>query len=335
MSRLKKVTYTIIVLGFISATISFSLYGCREEIPIEQRTYENCKIVFTSNRDGNFQIYSMNPDGSDKKRLIINPGVGFDLKWSPNGKKIAFTSTHRPKDNQEALEWNKQGVKGASNLEIHIMNSDGTQQKKLTDSLHDDYFPMWSPGGEKMTFISRRDGNDELYLMNSDGTAPKNLTNNPSRDLGGFWSPDGKKILFQSNREGNDDIYVMNSDGTEQKRLTDSLGNDFGACWSPDGKKIVYVSEQKVEDRLKRDKTREIYIMNSDGSEQRRLTNNVGRDYATFWSPDGGKILFESNRDGNPEIYIMNPDGSEQTNLTINPARDGSPSWSPFLPSEN
>ena len=84
------------------------------------------------------------------------------------------------------------------------------------------------------------------------------------------------------------------------------------------------------------DRNSDIYIMNADGSSQKRLTSSPGLDLHPSWSPDGKKIVFWSyNRDGNPEIYIMNPDGSEQTNLTNNPAIDAMPYWSPFLSSEN
>jgi len=92
---------------------------------------------------------------------------------------------------------------------------------------------------------------------------------------------------------------------------------------SPEQTKIAFVSD--------RDGNWEIYVMNADGSEQKRLTNNHAYDWFPSWSPDGKKIVFTSVRDGNWEIYVMNVDGSEQTNLTNNPASDYSPSWSPFL----
>jgi Tol biopolymer transport system component len=104
-----------------------------------------------------------------------------------------------------------------------------------------------------------------------------------------------------------------------------SLGistDDSDPSWSPDGTRIVFKS--------RRDNNREIYIMNADGSNPTRLTDNPAYDGGPSWSPDGQKIAFVSERDGNAEIYIMDVDGSNQMRLTDNPAVDGGrPSWSP------
>lgn len=78
-----------------------------------------------------------------------------------------------------------------------------------------------------------------------------------------------------------------------------------------------------------RDGNNEIYIMNADGSEQKRITDEITEFWGVSWSPDGQKIAFGTNKDYNNEIYIMNADGSEQKNLTNNPAVDLSPAWSP------
>ena len=93
-------------------------------------------------------------------------------------------------------------------------------------------------------------------------------------------------------------------------------------AWSPDGKYIAYVAEKKGE-------SLEIYVMNADGSNQIRITNSPGRDFAPAWSPDGNRLLFVTDRDGNREIYMMNMDGSNPINLTNSPEDDSFPDWSP------
>ena len=279
-----------------------------------EKLYKQSKIVFCSNRDGDtteyasWEIYVMNPDGSEQRNLTNNPVFDSRPWWSPDGKKIAFSS-------------NRGGAR-----EIYVMNANGSEQKRLTNNPGYDSRPSWSPDGKMIAFVSDKDGNEEIFVMNADGSEQRNLTNNPAPDSRPSWSPDGKMIAFTSDRDGNKEIYVMNADGSEQRNLTNNPARDLEPSWSPDGKKIAFAS--------KRDGNGEIYVMNADGSEPRNLTNNPAEDSHTSWSPDGRKIAFTSTRDGNDEIYVMNADGSEQRNLTNNPAPDFYPCWSPFLPSE-
>ena len=143
----------------------------------------------------------------------------------------------------------------------------------------------------------------------------------------------GLLIAFVSERDGNCEIYVINADGSNQKRLTSNPADDAYPAWSPDGKKIVFSSSISRQ-RTIVPKDAEICVMNADGTETKRLTNNNTGDGLPSWSPDGEKIVFCSDRDGNYEIYVMNADGSEQKRLTVNPAADKDPCWSPFIVSE-
>jgi TolB protein len=144
---------------------------------------------------------------------------------------------------------------------------------------------------------------------------------------------ENSKIAFSSDRDGNSlAIYVMNADdGSGQTRLTYSpvdYDKDRDSRWSPDGKKIAFASSfRDVNGHALKG---EIYVMNADGTNTTRLTNNNDFDRSPSWSPDGEKIAFTSDRDGNTEIYVMNADdGSGQTRLTYNPALDEQSSWSP------
>ena len=262
------------------------------------------KIAFTSDRDGNNEIYVMNADGTNQTRLTNDPADDDSPAWSPSGTKIVFRS-----------------FRGSGDCCIYVMAADGTSQTRSTSSLACDHSPAWSPRGTKIAFASNRDGNCEIYVMNPDGSSQTRLTRSPDCDHPGAWSPDGAKIAFESERDGNYEIYVMNADGSNQTRLTTNPDDDTDPAWSPDGAKIVFESE--------RDGNNEIYVMNADGSNQTRLTTNPDDDTDPAWSPDGAKIVFESERDGNYEIYVMNADGSNQTRLTNDPGDDVCPAWSP------
>jgi Tol biopolymer transport system component len=261
------------------------------------------RIAFASKRDGNWEIYVMNTDGSGQINLTNNPADDRWPSWSPDGKRIAFAS-------------NRDG-----DWEIYVMNADGSGVTRLTNNPGGNFDPSWSPDGRHIAFSSRRDVSLEIYVMNADGSGVTRLTNNPAEDAEASWSPDGKRIAFVSNRDGNWEIYVMNADGSGQINLTNNPAEDDLPSWSPDGRRIAFVSN--------RDGNWEIYVMNADGSGVTRLTNNPAYDVWPSWSPDGKRIAFVSNRDGNQEIYVMNADGSEVTRLTSNSAEDRYPSWSP------
>jgi uncharacterized delta-60 repeat protein len=206
-------------------------------------------------------------------------------------------------------------------MDIYIMNVDGSGQTNLMDNSSYDYSPNWSPDGGKIAFTSNRDGNQEVYVMNADGSWQTNLTHNSANDYVDCWSPDGSKILFTTFRDGNWEIYVMNADGSGQTNLTNSpTTGDQSASWSSDGSKIVYTRA--------RDGLNEIYVMNADGTNQTMLTNGQ-KDYGPNWSPDGSKILFYSLRDGQEEIYVIDADGTDLTRLTDHLARDQYCCWSP------
>lgn len=183
----------------------------------------------------------------------------------------------------------------------------------------------------KIAFASDRDGNTEIYIMKADGSDISRLSHDGENAFPA-WSPDGEKIVFL---HGFSEIYVMKADGSDQTKLTSgwdelptTLSTDGFTSWSPDGKQIVFTSF--------RDGNAEIYVMNADGSDQTRLTNNPAGAILPSWSPDGTTIMYNAERDGNPEIYVMNADGSGQTRLTINAGRAedvdfslGRPMWSP------
>jgi TolB protein len=264
------------------------------------------KIAFTSNRDGNNEIYVMNADGTGVTRLTDNPADDQAPTWSPDGSRIAFASTRD------------------GNREIYVMNADGTVVTRLTDDPNTDTDPAWC--GNRIAFMSDRflPPFPDVYVMNDDGTGVTRLTiANADFDRQPAWSPTCDRIAFTKDPSGNVEIYVMNADGTGATRLTNSPGVDEDPAWSPDGTRIAFTSTRDG------DPNREIYVMNADGTGATRLTSTSISIFDTdpSWSPDGNQIAFRSNRDGNDEIYVMNADGTGVTRLTNDASSDGQPAW--------
>jgi dipeptidyl aminopeptidase/acylaminoacyl peptidase len=268
------------------------------------------KIVFHSNRDGDYEIFAMNADGSGQTQLTHNDSNEFDPTWSPDGKRIAFTSF--PND-------------FSSDGELFVMNADGSGLTQITDNSAQDFGPIWSPDGKRLAFTSDRTGGSEVFSMNTDGSGVSQLTHGSSVNLATNWSPDGRQIAFTAYADGGpSELFVMNADGTGVVQLTRNAFSDEGdhAGWSPDGKQLVFSSDRDGGDL-------DIFVMNADGTNVRQLTHN---DFITdddpYWSPDGTQIAFQSNGTGDEEIYVMNVDGSGVTRITNVPwANDAVAVW--------
>jgi TolB protein len=214
---------------------------------------------------------------------------------------------------------------------IYVMNADGSDVTALSLEGMEDTSPVWSPDGQKIAFVSQRDGNREIYVMNADGQNVVNITRHPADDWTPAWSPDGSQLAFSSLRTGGWEIYVvettcLDAPETCPDRLT-QITNDDNAnilpVWSPDGSRFVFNSKASG--------NWDIYTMTTDGTDIRQITVAPENDLAPTWSPDGSQIAFESNRDGNVEVYVINADGTgTPRNITnLFGANDHGPAWTP------
>jgi TolB protein len=273
-------------------------------------------------------LYVVNADGSGKK-ILTHAAWNIEAPaWSPGGEKLAFERRVSPLNKGQC----------ACDIDLFVMNADGSGQQNLTRNPVIDRRPVWSPDGQRLAYGRYRD----VWVMNADGSDQRRLTPNPQSDDWPVWSPDGQQIAFTSFRGFNWDVWVMNADGSGLRNLTRDRAQDYFPTWSPDGREIAFIRT--------RNSSRfhghpfELWVMKADGSGQRRLTRDAWHargplsalldDHkhsmrAPRWSPDSRTLLFVSRRDGNAEVYVVNADGSGQRRLTRNPAHDSDPAWSP------
>lgn len=242
------------------------------------------KFLCTRIHKGQMGLWALNADGSDLKPLLPKWSTPhFDGSWSPDSQRVVFI-------------WDV--LKGTDgNLQIDVVNADGTGQKNLLPHKAFDEAPRWSPDGKWIAFASTRDKNQDIWNMNAEGKELKRLTSDTGPDNAPCWSPDSKRIAFTSGRSGNLDIWIMNADGSDQKRLSTDPKMDYWPTWSPDGKKIAFTSNRAG--------NYEIFVMDTDGSNPRNVTNHPATDNFGAWSPDSRRLAFLSNRDGGYGIYLL------------------------------
>ena len=208
-------------------------------------------IYLSSRLKAGFEIFSININGHELKRLTRNIGSLYAPELSPNGKWIVFTNDGNG---------------------LWVMKPDGSNPHAITT--FDDIDPTWSPDGAMIAFASSRTGERQLFVMSADGSNVRQVTK--VQDMGGrsSWSPDGMRLAFYAGPFGDHDIYIINVDGTALVQLTNG-GDNLGPSWSPDGNRIAFASF--------RDGNNEIYIIHPDGTGLTRLTNNPISEWQPRW----------------------------------------------------
>ena len=258
------------------------------------------------------EIWIMNGDGSQPRRLTYNTTDDIGATWSPDGKIIAFYGTQFGPGPDGAL-------RPIPPSHVYLVDVATGIQTVLTTGR----FPSWSPDGHRIAFDSSGAAS-KIFVINADGSGLEQIAFQPAaRNIRPDWSPHGRRLAFASGTNGNERIYVINADGSDLTLL--AVGN--APDWSPDGRRILF-------QRPKADNTNsDIYVVNADGTDETQLTFYAGDDLDADWSPDGRSIAFEREPDGSDDsvqqvfVLDLNTPGAEAIPLTFWPTVNGHPGW--------
>jgi Tol biopolymer transport system component len=262
------------------------------------------QIYFVSERNGNPDIFSMNPDGSSQTPIINSLSIDKEPSISPDGGTILFTS------DQEG------------DFDIFQFRLSGSILKNITNHPAEDGAPSWSPDGNQIAFHSTRNGNWDIFLMNKDGNNVKALSQDLSSEKYPSFSNNGREIAFQSDRDGNWDIFVYDTVEEKLKQISNHPAQDIRPSWSPILSRIIFWSDRDGHWRL--------FTLDLETMEISPITQyaNPGSYISKpGWSPDGKYLLFSIIRDGNLEIFLTNHDGSDPRRLTKDYHNDYDPNW--------
>jgi len=272
------------------------------------------RIVFDDFED----VYVMDVDGSNVHAVAADVGPEFDGAWSPDGEWIVYRDSRRGINEDD---------------EINAARVDGSERRNLTQDPGNDWGPDWSPDGRTIIFNSDRDGMPMGgFLVNPDGSNLRALEIDAWVEYPAF-SPDGTRIVFMGHEGADYDIFTADLRTGAATRLTDARGSDGWPVWSPDGSTIAFASERddclwapSDEDCWRGAEPGEhhdIWLMDADGANQRRLTPEFGQFVA--WSPDGKYLLISGYA-----LYVLRPDGTGRVELradTIDRSLGGIPDW--------
>ena len=283
--------------------ISFLLFN--SGVTTSAKAPTTAKIVFTSNRNGNWDTWTMNPDGSDPKNLTRDAAADFSPVWSPTGEQILFVSFRE----------------GGESL--YLMDADGGNIRRVLDNWHSRSSATWSPDGKRIASVS----DAVLYIATIDGKSVEPVAQTGFGSVGDpAWAPDGKEIAFihYKSKQGYE-LRLLNVQTHKQKVLLGELGKypvKSHPAWSPNGERIAFVLHkfrgflnQADADAWQDEET--IYLINRDGRGLRQLVSEKGPDaLRPTWSPHGDEIIYQQEVGGSTQLFKIDVGSRVKTQLT-------------------
>ena len=273
-----------------------------------KRGIAQTQIAFLNQENAGKEIYLIDFDGHNLRRVTHDHTVNLSPAWSPDAKWILYTSY------------------AAHNLDLIMIDTSGEQRQALHRLPGLNAAPAWSPDMQKIALVLSRDENSEVYILNRDRKLER-LTRHFNIDTSPTWSPDGKKIAFTSDRSGTGapQIYIMDSVKGDQSKVTRiSFGSGYNdnPAWSPNGDKIAYTSREGRKFQIR------IYDLNTHKSQL--MTSGSGSCEQPSWSPDGRFIIYRKRESDRHNLFIQKVGNGEARQLTFS-GKGHSPAWSPQI----
>ena len=288
-------------LGLVASV--FLLLAAASAEAVQPGYEHNGRIAFASDRDGDYEIYSMKDDGTDLVKLTDNAGADLSPDWSPEGSRIVFTSD-RDGDH-----------------DIYAMDADGDNVVQITNRPGYESGPVWSGFGTRIAFIAQTQNGEGIGFVNADGSG-LDVPNGGAQYGGVSWSSDDTRLAFSLGDpfDPSFQVYTWNLASGTSEHITGGSHPD----WSPDMSTVAFDAGDASDNA-------DIWVVTpvQASGTTTRLTNDPGFDVAPRWSPDGQEITWMTSRDGNYEIYKMHQDGTSPVRLTNHSGSDVWPDWQP------
>ena len=290
--------------------LSIFLIFASLSVSVPAKAPETAKIVFTSRRDGNFEIYIMNLDGSDQKNLTQHRAKDTSPIWSPTGEQILFTS-------------DRGGIE-----DLYLMDPDGTNVRQVFKKLIGREFPTWSPDGKALAY--HRFHTFSIYTASSDGKDETEVADG----LWPAWSSNGSEIAFMASKfvwgeNGNLQlpkvrVQIVNLQTHVEEELLPGETSMFDPAWAPDSAQIAFSWRGRAVGG-----SMGIHVANRDGSGLRKIID-AGEGMAAFnpsWSPDGNELIYNKGIGGVRDLFKVAVDGGTPERLTHRQGDNFKPDW--------
>ena len=276
-------------------------------IAVSAEAQRTAKIVFASNRDGNSEIYIMNPDGSEQMNLTRHRAHDFSPAWSPTGKQILFSSE-----------------RGGKTTDIYVMDADGSDVRRVFRKRVERRHPAWSPDGEKIAYYRVDGGEVAIYTASIKGGAEKRI----AIGMHPTWAPDGSEIAFMSAetllpiRDGFGGIQIAKPrieiinlrTGAKKQIVSEGFSLILAPAWSPDGTELAFSGIDPNDGHLGH--AFALYIVNRKRNGVPRKVDVDGKNFSPAWSPDGDALVYQGETDRDDQLFKVNLAGGRSEQLT-------------------